>query len=155
MSALAETMEGTFRAFLQGYIDASKTKDMTRLSTHVTPDCRRYVGPRSFIEMYGVGPDFSMSAGEYEAEFHGMTHYEIVKYEIYNLVIDTQNSKVAARTELFVRFYDGAESSRNHLWFLDLTDDGANITKIYQHNEAEEGRKWREDMDRRASGKSA
>lgn len=154
MSALAEEIQNTTKAFLKSYLDASQTKSMELVSAQLSDSCRRYIGPAAFIEARGAPPNFSMSNAEYAAEFNDMELYEFDDYAIYDLVTDTQNMKAVVRCELFVKFYSGGKGSRNFVFFLDFDQDARKIVKIYQLNDTAEANNWLKDISaRKEAGK--
>ncbi|UNI17097.1 hypothetical protein JDV02_003473 [Purpureocillium takamizusanense] len=146
MSSLAQAIEATTRGFLQSYVNASETKSMDALTAHVTDDCRRYIGPPAFLKARGAPSDFSMSNEEYAAEFNGMEHYSFEDHVMYDLIVDTQNRRAAARSEILIKFNSGETASRNFVWFLDFNEDGSKIVKIYVQLDVEEANKWIEDI---------
>jgi len=146
MSSLAQAIETTTKGFLKSYVDASQTKSMEALAAYLTDDCRRHVGPPAFLIARGAPPDYSMSNEEYAAEFNGMEHYQFEDHVLYDLVVDTQKLRAAARSEILVKFNSGETASRNFVWFLDFNEDGSKIVKVYQHNDVEEANKWLDGM---------
>ncbi|KAL3954246.1 hypothetical protein ACCO45_012202 [Purpureocillium lilacinum] len=149
MSSLAQAIETTTKGFLKSYVDASQTKSMEALAAYLTDDCRRHVGPPAFLIARGAPPDYSMSNEEYAAEFNGMEHYQFDDHVLYDLVVDTQKLRAAARSEILVKFNSGETASRNFVWFLDFNEDGSKIVKVYQHNDVEEANKWLDGMKTR------
>lgn len=146
MSSLAQAIETTTKGFLKSYVDASQTKSMEALAAYLTDDCRRHVGPPAFLIARGAPPDYSMSNEEYAAEFNGMEHYQFDDHVVYDLVVDTEKLRAAARSEILVKFNSGETASRNFVWFLDFNEDGSKIVKVYQHNDVEEANKWLDGM---------
>ena len=148
-------MEKTIQGFVEGFIRAGQAKNMQLLHSHVTDDCRRYIGPKSFIVPKGAPPDFSMSNDEYAAEFSGMELYQFEDYTIFKQVIDTENLKAVIYAEVFIRFNAGDKASRNFVWFFDFVEDGSKIREVYQHNDTEEANNWLKDIQARKEAKRA
>ncbi|RDW63765.1 hypothetical protein BP6252_11310 [Coleophoma cylindrospora] len=142
-AALAQAIQKTTEAFLKGYVDASHAKNPKILSAEATDDCVRYIGPPCFLRSVGAPADLSMNNTQYEDEFNTMEFYSLDQHEFYDMTIDAPNRKAAVRSELTGKFIDGKELLRTFVWFLDFTEDGSKIVKIYQHNDSEEGRNFR------------
>ncbi|GJN80069.1 hypothetical protein PLIIFM63780_003593 [Purpureocillium lilacinum] len=140
------TRSPTMRDNSLGLSDFGQTKSMEALAGYLTDDCRRHVGPPAFLIARGAPPDYSMSNEEYAAEFNGMEHYQFDDHVVYDLVVDTQKLRAAARSEILVKFNSGETASRNFVWFLDFNEDGSKIVKVYQHNDVEEANKWLDGM---------
>jgi hypothetical protein len=143
MSALSLAIENTTKGFLQSYVDAAQTKNTQLVSTYLAEDCRRSIGPPYYLRSVGAPADFTMSNDEYASEFGTMEFYTFEAHEFYDLTIDTTNLKAGLRSELTGKFIDGKELSRTFVWFLDFNEDGSKIVKVYQHNDAEEGKNFR------------
>ncbi|RDW59213.1 hypothetical protein BP5796_12137 [Coleophoma crateriformis] len=143
MSNLAQAIQKTTEAFLKGYVDAAQAKNPGILSAQATDDCVRYIGPPCFLRSVGAPADLFMTNAQYEADFNKMEFYTFDTHEFYDLTIDAPNRKAAVRSELTGKFIDGKELLRTFVWFLEFTEDGSKIVKIYQHNDSEEGRNFR------------
>ncbi|KAH8886460.1 hypothetical protein GQ53DRAFT_599191, partial [Thozetella sp. PMI_491] len=132
---LAEAIRNTTKDFLQSYVQASATKDMTRLSAQLTPDCARHLGPPYYLVGLGAPPTFTMTNAEYESEFGTMEFYTFDSHDLFDLVVDTEKRRSAVRSELNGTFFDGNSLSRSFVWFLDFNEDGTKITQVYQYND--------------------
>lgn len=144
MAALTQAIQNTTKEYLKSFVDASQTKDIGIVSSCLTKDCRRYIGPPYFLRQLGAPANLSLSNSEYETEFGQMQFYTFDKHELYDLTIDVPNLKAAARSELTGTFIDGKELSRTFVWFLDFNEDGSKIVKVYQHNDVQEATSFRQ-----------
>jgi hypothetical protein len=144
MAALAEAIRETTKDFLQSYVQASATRDMTRLSAQLTPDCVRHLGPPYYLLGLGAPSTFTMTNTEYESEFGTMEFYTFDTHELFDLAVDTESRRSAARSEIKGTFFDGNSLLRSFVWFLDFNEDGTKITNVYQHNDLAEGKAFRE-----------
>lgn len=144
VSTLENSIKTTTERFIKAYVDACEKKDASLFSLDLTEDCRRHIGPPHFLTSLGAPPELSLSNTDYEQMWvKEMPYYTADTYEIFNLVIDTKNLKSACRSTFTGVFSDGTKGERNLVWFLDFTDDGSKVNKIYQLNDPEEARNYR------------
>lgn len=80
----------------------------------------------------------------YEAEFGEMRIISIDGCEIFNLTVDVGGRKSACRSVMSGTFISGEKYTRSHAWFLDFTEDGTKVKEIYQMNDLQEAREYRE-----------
>jgi hypothetical protein len=142
--SLEQSIKTTTEKFVKSYVVACEKKDASHFSADLTPDCRRHIGPPSFLTAMGAPPDFSFDNAGYEQIWlKELPHYSANTYEIFNLVIDTKNLKSACRSTFTGDFSDGSKGERNLVFFLDFTSDGSKISNIYQVNDVEEAKNYR------------
>ncbi|KAL2207873.1 hypothetical protein CC79DRAFT_1321896 [Sarocladium strictum] len=145
-STLAKTIRATTESYLSGFVRASQTKNMREMSSDCTEDCRRHIGPDAYLELVGAPPGYSMSNTEYESQFNTMAFYKLNDCVISHLVVDADELKAAAKSELIGAFVDGRKISRTNMWFLDFTPDGKKVSKSYQHIDHHEGEQFRKTL---------
>ncbi|CAH0046447.1 unnamed protein product [Clonostachys solani] len=141
---LENNIRATTREFLTAYLHASEQNDPKVFSATLTSDCRRYIGPPSFLTAMGLAADFSFSNTEYEdLSRKDMEVWSITLCRQGNMTVDVANRKSAATSEYVGSLSDGTQFSRNLAWFLDFNEDGSKITRIYQLNDTQEARDFR------------
>ena len=134
LSTIKDSIEQRANEFVLAYETATKTKDANTLSIHLSPDCRRFLASRAFLEAVNQPPGFSLSNAEYQAQYeHVMPIWSINATEISNFTIDPERRKAAARTISHGEFSDGEKYQVEFAWFLDFNDEGTEITGIVQY----------------------
>ncbi|CAG9986441.1 unnamed protein product [Clonostachys byssicola] len=141
---LEHDMKATTEKFLRAYVEATQQNDPTVFSATLTSDCRRYIGPPSFLAAMGLPEDFSFTNTEYEdLSRKDMAIWTITSASVKNITVDVANRKSAATSEYVGTLSDGSSFSRNLAWFLDFNEDGSKITRIYQLNDTQEAKDFR------------
>ncbi|VUC31944.1 unnamed protein product [Clonostachys rosea] len=141
---LEHNIRATTREFLIAYFLASEKNDPRVFSATLTSDCRRYIGPPSFLAAMGLSEDFSFSNTEYEdLSRKDLEVWSITSYKFGNITVDVPNRRSAATSEYGGSLSDGTSFSRNLAWFLDFDQDGSKITRIYQLNDTQEAKDFR------------
>lgn len=143
-SALEEAIRTTTTNFIKSFVEAAQQKNACLVSQHTAPDCKRHIGPPAFLAAVGAPSPLVLTNEQYEAEFGDMHVISMDEYEVHNLTVDATNRKAACWSVLKGEFIDGTTLSRMHSWFLDLNEDGSKIVEIYQWNDVEEGKLYRE-----------
>jgi hypothetical protein len=139
MADLAEKIEATTKALFQSYVDCSVKKDASLCSAHLTSDCRRYIGPPQFLASVGAPPNLSFGIEEYTAHMAANESvWTVTSTAIDNLTIDVARRKAAATTVMTGAFVNGDKISKPQCWFLDFTEDGSKISKVYLVNDTTE-----------------
>ena len=148
-SSLKQTMEKTLREFLEGYQDANAKQDAALVSRLLVPDCVRQFGPSSMLKALGAPPDAAMSNEAYQAAVAKELPVGGVRSsDISGVVIDVEGKAGAARTTYHGEYSDGQKLSMEFAWFLNFTDDGTKVTKIYEFCDSTEAVKHQHNIDR-------
>ena len=133
-TSLREALEKKTRDFALSYETAGKTKDPNAISIHLAPNCRRVFGPVSFLREVNWTPESSYSNAEYQLEYEKhMPIWWVNSTDIYNVTIDVEGRKSAARTSYYGEFVDGEKMQLDFAWFLDFNDDGTEIIKVLEY----------------------
>ncbi|KAJ1324082.1 hypothetical protein MN608_10142 [Microdochium nivale] len=132
-SCLYTAMSYTIMNFFADYERAAAGSDAPIISTTLTPDCRRYFRPQSFLDAAGFPPGYYFNNTAYEASVGpelGVT--QTANWTIISLSIDEQQRTAAALTEYRVRLCGSHEYFLEFgwTWFFDKT--GHKIQKIIE-----------------------
>lgn len=134
LSTIRNSIEQNTTEFISCYETAAKTNDPNSISVHLSSDCRRFLASRAFRESNGIPPGTSLSNADYQAAYQRqMPIWQVTSTEIFNLTIDVEGRKAAARTVDQGEFVDGEKLVLEFAWFLDFNDAGTEITKIMQY----------------------
>lgn len=139
-----ENIRVTTEEFLNAYITATEKNDAAVFSETLAPDCRRFIGPPSFLISLGIPPGLSFSNEAYEKlSVKDLEVWAVTSCEIANVTVDVGNLKSAATSNYTGAFSDGSQFKRHLGWFLDFNEDGTKIKKIYQLNDTQEAKDFR------------
>ena len=134
LSAISKSIEDRTREFVSGYETAGKMKNAKYVSIHLAPDCKRFLASRAFLEAVDLAPGAPHSNAEYQVKYEKqMSIWAVKSTKIFNLTIDPERKRAAARTVGYGQFIDGEKHEMEFAYFLDFNDDGTHITKIVQY----------------------
>jgi hypothetical protein len=138
-------MEATTRSLVQSYQDASDANDTSILSRGQAPDCVRSFGPASFLESLGAPADITFDQAMYAKEFgEDLKVSKIAQVETLNLVVDVEARKTVVRAAAqFELRTTGEVIPLEVVLFLDFSDDGTEIVKIFQFVDVSQVTKFR------------
>jgi hypothetical protein len=147
-AALEEAIRATTEKFLRAYVDATEKHDARVFSETLDRDCRRFIGPEPFLTAMALPQNFSLSNEEYEnLSKKDLSTWTITTCQVSNLTVDPTSRKSAARSSYVGKLKDGSEFTRTLAWFLDFSEDGTKITRIYQVNDSLEAKQFRERVE--------
>ncbi|KAF2481187.1 hypothetical protein BDY17DRAFT_184365 [Neohortaea acidophila] len=132
-SNLYERITQTALEFAHGYDQANCGRDITTLSTALTPTCRRYFAPASLLTQAPA-----LAAGRSNAEFEAQTQQELTgamsswEVEILDLTVDERARKAVVRLVSHATSKRGKTYDFENVFTLFFTEDGAKVEKIVQ-----------------------
>ncbi|KAI1472588.1 uncharacterized protein F4812DRAFT_18365 [Daldinia caldariorum] len=129
---LRAVMESTLTKFFENSTLAVKNKDTSLYSALLSPDCRRYMRPASFVKSYPF-----IKAVETNAEYEARMAPEIAatdesRVKIIEMVIDPIKRHGSAHVQHWSKIKGREPIAMEMCWYVDFTEDGKKISRIVE-----------------------
>lgn len=137
---LRKAMEATAREFFDSYQTGAMQKDPSLINRSVTPDCKRYLLPKSMLRAQGIPLDFAFDNETYQSEFaKDLTIGSVHGHDVANMIVDVEARKLAATTTARVLFTVGERETLvlEFAWFFDFNEDGSKITRVVEFTDGD------------------
>ncbi|KAI1105756.1 hypothetical protein F4804DRAFT_303433 [Jackrogersella minutella] len=129
---LYAVMEATLMEFLENYLIAVRTKDVSSLSATLTPECTRHLKPANFVTAYPFIKAVETNA-DYEARMAPeLALMEDTHHKVLNYVVDPVRRTASAYSEHWTKLANQEPTSIEICWYVDFTEDGSKISRIVE-----------------------
>ncbi|KAI1136824.1 hypothetical protein F5Y05DRAFT_105097 [Hypoxylon sp. FL0543] len=143
---LRSTIESTLLALLKTQAISSSNRDASRIAALLTPDCKWFIKPESFISRYPFIKSPRTVADEEEHLAREISVLDESRVNILDSVVDAAARKASARTELWTKYAGNEPSTMEICWYFDFTDDGKKVSRVVEFIDTSASSKVLEDM---------
>jgi hypothetical protein len=127
-----DTIKATAVRFMDSYNAAFSQRDVSLLSSTLTPDCARSVAPASFLPSLGVN-NVSLSNAEYEAIVQAeLPAMEAARVQVARLAVDPVQKCAFVTAAFHITLKGRPESCLEFVFLLDMAESGDRIKGISQ-----------------------
>ncbi|GAW11053.1 hypothetical protein ANO14919_003920 [Xylariales sp. No.14919] len=131
---LRATISGTTRGFIYSCLNSNSGLGGPSVTNpHLTPDCKHYILPPSFLTFMKYR-DSDQPSPRPATKMPPIDEPKVstIQTAVRNLTVDEVARRSAARSVHVVCFVSGEEITVEYAWFFDLVDDGSQIKRIEQ-----------------------
>ncbi|KAI1411247.1 hypothetical protein F5Y13DRAFT_64567 [Hypoxylon sp. FL1857] len=143
---LRSTMESTLLALLDTQSISATNKDASRIVALMTPDCKWFIKPDSFIAKY---PFIKSPRTVADEEAHLAREISVLdesRIKVLDSVVDAATRKASVHVELWAKYAGSEPSTMEMCWYFDFTDDGKKVSRVIEFIDTSASEKMLEDM---------
>ncbi|OTA55206.1 hypothetical protein K449DRAFT_388215 [Hypoxylon sp. EC38] len=143
---LRSTMESTLLALLETQAISPSNRDASRIVALMTPECKWFIKPDSFIAKYPFIKSPRTVADEETHLAREIAALEESRVKVIDSVVDAATRKASARVEHWTKYTGSEPSTMEICWYLDFTDDGKKVLRVVEFIDTAVSSKVLEDM---------
>ena len=132
MSETYDKINATAESFVASYEAAFRTKDATKVSQILTPECTRTMQPRTFAETLRLQHN-PITVADYEAIVQSeLPALEFGHIDMGRPIVDIQMKQASFKADIHVELKDGTKDILEFMFLLAMTDSCGQVEAVVQ-----------------------